>query len=241
MNASTAPKKRTTKAEKNTMAKNTATATAPTTPATTPDPEAQLKAAVKEVKGRFPDHPKRAIELIAAATLRKLTKDEIGELRTFKLKKDGTPIVVHDGPRERSAVNMLSVANVIEFAGIPGLKKMHERHGNDMRKPLAQYVKSLTEGSDDRNAMEALQREFFPSQRKGFTKSETQKVSKQGRVAILVNDAGIAAGSEVKREVIEHNGVRGVFVYAAPVAAQVPAQAAPVAPVFMAAAAAPQA
>lgn len=160
--------------------------------------------------------PKRAKELIAAAKDRKLTKDEIGELRTFRLKKDGTPIKTHEGPRVRSAVNEAAVRNVIEFAGLDGLRKMHERHGKGMRRAFSQHLKSLAEGSDDRKALETLARVLFPSQRRGFTKRDSQTVSKTGRVAILVSEIA-APGATVKREVVTlPDGRVGLFVYAAP-------------------------
>lgn len=201
----------------------------------TPAPADPMKAAIAATKAKHPGMDKRGIELVAAATLRKLTRAEVTELRGLKLKKDGSALVPKSGKRTVAPVNAVSIANAVDLyredgKSIEAVTKMHARYGKAMKRPYAQFVKSLPEG-DDKQAFVALGRSLFPSGRKGFAKKDSQTVSKAGRVAVYVLDAGITARAEVKREVITlADGRKGVFVWSAPAAAQVAPQAAPALP-----------
>lgn len=210
----------------------------------TPAPADPMKAAIAATKAKHPDMVKRGIELVAAATLRKLTRDEVTELRGLKLKKDGSALVAKSGKRTVAPVNAVSIANAVDLyredgKSIEAVTKMHARYGAAMKRPYAAFVKSLPEG-DDKQAFVTLGRTLFPSGRKGFAKKDSQTVSKAGRAAIDVRVAGISPRAEVKNEVITlADGRRGVFTWA-PAAAPVAPQAAPVLP-FGAAPASPAA
>lgn len=173
---------------------------------------------------------------ILAIKDRKLVRSEVGALRKAGLRKDGSALVKHQGPRSAAEVTLVSVKNAVETFGVEALDKLHKRYGESLRKPLRQYVSTITDGSDDRTAMEALFRSFFPIVRAGgFSRKDDAAVNAQGRATIDLRSIGAVKGDRCsKGEVVTlSDGRVGVFITltakaqaAAPAADPAPAQAA---------------
>lgn len=211
----------------------------PTTPkadnkASTKAPAAQSTAPAQAPAKAAPTPEQTDPQAILAIKDRKLTRNEVTALRKAHLKKDGSPIVGHTGPRTGPAVTLVSVKNAVETFGVESLVKLQAKYGNDLRKPLRQYAATFKEDSDDRKAMDALYASLFPAgKRGGFNTKDDAAVNKQGRVSIDVRGIGGKQGSRVsKGEVVTlTDGRMGIFImllaHDAPVAAEVTPTAAP--------------
>lgn len=171
--------------------------------------------------------------ILKAASGTKLTKQEVGKLRSEKVKTNGDPIAIHKGPRAKTLVNENSVRDVYEVAQEAGLTKMFGRYGQALKRPFNKFLASVTDTAQ-KAALTELGRTFFPRQRgAGFQAREDQIVGKTLRVAILVGEIA-GHGARVKREVMTLvDGRQGVFVWKvteAPAAAPAPVAAASAAP-----------
>lgn len=168
----------------------------------------------RELAGIHDTLPLRAIQIMALAETRKITPAERGELRTFGIKKDGSPMT-KPSPGKRAALTAAEIGSVIEFGGIPGLAKAYERHGEGIRRPLARHIATLAEGPD-RDALTELAGRLFPRKAGGrpFVKKEPgYLVGKNSRVAISV-DGWAEPGQRIEKEPLElEDGRTGLFLY----------------------------
>lgn len=145
----------------------------------------------------------------------KLTPEQKAELRAKGLKLDGTPRKSQSGlPKPRTGLSLGAVRTALEVFGIDAIAKLYEKHGSDLRRPLASYVKSLDEGSAARANVGAVLKQLFPRVgfNKGFKKLNDTKIGKYGRAVIDVSAVG-QPGQRVKTETLTlPDGRQGLFV-----------------------------
>ena len=174
--------------------------------------------------------PKATVEDILAKAARgeRVTREEVGALRAAGLKKDGSKLVMPTGPKDPLAMNSDKLLGVINLLGVEkGVAMSYDSSNGDEQKQidLKRSLKALVKRLNDADAPEAKELSTaivaeiqkhdpkFGSRVGGHgPRGDDFGITTMNRAIVDMSEIGGKRGDRYTRKVIEHEGVKGIFL-----------------------------